>query len=212
MTSRILAAPSLRAEFFQKGAEKSAERAIKDLSRAPPLWRNNRVKSYISLETRFLTRLGILALILSGQPPRGTELTSIRPRNTLKGGNRNILIEGGLISLVTLYHKGYSIGGTTKTIYRYLPKDLSSILVSYLVLIHPFTQYLQQALYQISPAPYLWARTGGRLTLGQPWDTTTFSELLKTETKRLLGDYLASFLISFLIGVLSKSFYKLFFL
>ena len=191
LTARILAAPSLRAEFFRKGAENGAEGAVADLGRAPPLWRTDRVKRYLALETQFLTRLGVLALILGGQPPRGTELTSIRPRNTLKGGTRNIFLEGGLISLVTLYHKGYSMGGTTKTIYRYLPQELSSILVSYLVLVRPFTEYLQQALYRIAPAPYLWARTGGRLTLGHPWETSTLSELLKSETRRLLGELYA---------------------
>ena len=189
LTSKILASPSLRAQFLKKEIENRAEKALGELEGGASVWQANRVKSYILIETRFLTRLGLLILILSGQPLRGTELTSIRLRNTITGGGRNILIEGGLVSIVTLYHKGYSIGGTTKTIYRYLPKQLSQLFVSYLVLVLPFTQYLRQALYKTPSSPFLWARTGGRTALGQPWDTTIFTELLKAETKQYLGDY-----------------------
>ena len=84
---------------------------------------------YLKLSQAFLTRLALLALILSGQPARSTELLSLRYRNTLAGGVRNLSLVHGAFSFVTLYHKGYTIGGSTKLIYRYLPPDLSQTLV-----------------------------------------------------------------------------------
>ena len=84
---------------------------------------------YLKLSQAFLTRLALLALILSGQPARGTELLSLRYRNTLAGGVRNLFLIHGVFSFVTLYHKGYTLGGSIKLVYRYLPSNLSQALV-----------------------------------------------------------------------------------
>jgi hypothetical protein len=44
-------------------------------------------------------------------PARGPEILSIRYQNTVHGGIRNQMIDQGLISFMTAYHKGYSISG-----------------------------------------------------------------------------------------------------
>jgi hypothetical protein len=47
------------------------------------------------------------------------------------------------MSTVTVYHKGYNIIGSTKIIHRYLPKEISKMVVYYLWLILPFWQKLE---------------------------------------------------------------------
>ncbi|KAF4624839.1 hypothetical protein G7Y89_g13332 [Cudoniella acicularis] len=43
----------------------------------------------------------------------------------------NIFIENGLISFVTFYYKGYSVSGSTKIIYRYLPEVIKTNQTTY---------------------------------------------------------------------------------
>jgi hypothetical protein len=85
----------------------------------------------------------LLIHITGGQPARGTELLSLQHYNTVHGLLRNIFIENGLVSFVICYHKGYSIKGSTRIIHRYLPKEVSELVVYYLWLVLPFTRQLQ---------------------------------------------------------------------
>ena len=125
------------------------------------------------MEEQFLTRLALLVYILAGQPPRGTELFSIRYRNTMLGGTRNLFIDQGLVSLVTTYHKGYSISGSLKIIHRYLNPELSQYLVQYLAMIRPFVEQLSMLVYgQIDDSAFLWVKNR------RPWDTNRMSAFL----------------------------------
>lgn len=63
---------------------------------------------------------------------------TLQHSNTMQGYYRGIFIEEGLIRIVTSYYKGYNITGSTKIIYRYLPKEVSELLVYYLWLVLPF--------------------------------------------------------------------------
>ena len=56
----------------------------------------------------------------------------------MNGNCRSIFIEDGLVSTVTAYHKGYNIVGSTKIIHRYLPREVSELVVYYLWFILPF--------------------------------------------------------------------------
>jgi hypothetical protein len=95
-------------------------------------------KKYISKIKSFLERLLLLVHITAGQPARGTEILSLRYCNTVNRHYRSIFIKNGLVSTVTSYHKGYNIVGSTKIIYRYLPKEVSKLVVYYLWFILPF--------------------------------------------------------------------------
>jgi hypothetical protein len=57
--------------------------------------------------------------------------------------HRNVFIEGGIVSIVTTYHKGYSTTGNTKIIYRYLLKEVGELLIYYFWLIQPFYRKLE---------------------------------------------------------------------
>jgi hypothetical protein len=50
----------------------------------------------------------------------------------MNGYYRNVFIEGGIVSIVTTYHKGYSTTRNTKIIHRYLPKEVGELLIYYL--------------------------------------------------------------------------------
>jgi hypothetical protein len=61
----------------------------------------------------------------------------------MNGSYRNLFIDNGMVSTVTAYYKGYSITGSTKIIYRYLPKEVGELLVYYLWLMRPFYRKLE---------------------------------------------------------------------
>jgi hypothetical protein len=51
-----------------------------------------------------------------------------------------VSVKDRLVSIVTSYHKAYTCTGTTKIIHRYLPREISELVVYYLWLIFPFVQ------------------------------------------------------------------------
>jgi hypothetical protein len=106
-------------------------------------WKKQAVRRYLKQVDSFLERLLLIVHITGGQPARGTELTSLQFCNSTHGIRRSVFIENGLVSFVTFYHKGYSIQGSTKIIHRYLPREISELVVYYLWLVLPFAQRLQ---------------------------------------------------------------------
>jgi hypothetical protein len=110
------------------------------------------------------------------------ELFSIRYRNTMSGGTRNLIIEHGLVSFVTSYHKGYSVSGSTKLIHRYLNPELSQIVVQYLAVIRPFVEQLRNLAYgQTNDSAFFWFRNDN------PWSTSRLSTFFAAETKAHIG-------------------------
>lgn len=125
-------------------------------------WKKAAVKLYVSKVEAFLERLLLLIHLTSGQPARGTELVSLRHVNTAQGHHRNIFIEDGVVGTVTTYHKGYNVTGSTKIIHRYLPREVSELLIYYLWLILPFWEKMEILVYKRKdpPSPFLWAKGG----------------------------------------------------
>lgn len=95
---------------------------------------------------------------------RGTEQTTITYRNgrPLVEGQRQVVIDDGLVALITTWHKGYNTSLKQKVIHRYLPEEVDLLLVKYLWLIQPFINVLKdlQAFthLRLDPkvTPYLW--------------------------------------------------------
>ncbi|KFY31540.1 hypothetical protein V493_01012 [Pseudogymnoascus sp. VKM F-4281 (FW-2241)] len=94
-------------------------------------WKKQAVHRYLKQVDSFLERLLLLVHITGGQPARGSELTSLQFCNSTHGIRRSVFIENGLVSFVTFYHKGYSIQGSTKIVHRYLPREVSELVVYY---------------------------------------------------------------------------------
>ncbi|KAJ4129463.1 hypothetical protein NW765_016336 [Fusarium oxysporum] len=195
LLNRILQTSWLRNDFFRV-----PKRAI---------WREQAVSEYVTNVDRFLERLLLLIHITGGQPARGTELLSIRHRNPIDGqGRRNIFIESGLVSFVTYYHKGYNINGSTKIIHRYLPLEVSELVVYYLWLVVPFLDQLRilamgSALNKLGSS-YLWGEStkppdkspgewainytqpDSATAVERPWLSTRLSRILVQEFQRLI--------------------------
>ena len=98
----------------------------------PDLLRKRAFSDFGATIERFLEDLAFLAHVTGGQASRGTELLSLRFRNTQGGGLRNVFLDRGLIMLITGYHKGYNQSGITRVIHRFLPKPVGELLVYYL--------------------------------------------------------------------------------
>ena len=153
-----------------------------EASETQVVWRSAAVYHYLKQVDGFLERLLLLIYITAGQPGRATELLSLRHINTVHGRHRNIFIENGLVSTVTVYYKGYSVSNSTKIIHRYLPRPVSELVVYYLWLVMPFTQNLERRLYgrQRKLLPFLWPRGEGS------WDPDRLRTVLQREAQSQL--------------------------
>lgn len=88
-----------------------------------------RMRDWFRQVIAFRGKLLALMHITGGQPARGPEILSIRHRNTVQGGHRNLFIEDGMVVFVTRYHKGYEVTGDVKIIHRYLPREVGELVV-----------------------------------------------------------------------------------
>ena len=118
-------------------------------SRRNIMWDLREVQLYRAQVDRFLEGLLLLVHFTAGQPARGTEITGLQHVNTVY--HRNVFVEDGLVAIVTPYHKGYTCTGTTKIIHRYLPREISELVIYYLWLVLPFVQKLMLLTAQGSP-------------------------------------------------------------
>ena len=166
MLDRVLNADGLRTEFVE--VRKKDSKVV---------WKPSAAKQYVAKIHSFLERLLLLVHLTAGQPARGTEILSLRHCNTVNGNHRSIFIEDGLVSTVTAYHKGYNIVGSTKIIHRYLPKEVSELVVYYLWFILPFWRKLDLLVWhQKDPASaFLWPKGDGS------WDSTRLTQVLRNE-------------------------------
>ena len=87
---------------------------------------------------RALEQLLFLVHLSGGFPARANKLLATRHRNTGNGGVRNILIDQGLVMIVTRAHKGFSTTERLKIIHQFLPREVGTLLVYFLWLVLPF--------------------------------------------------------------------------
>ena len=109
------------------------------------------IHAYQKSMDHFQQKLLLLFHLTGGQPARAPELLSLRYRNTSYGDTRNILIDNGLMAFVTLYHKGYSSSGKVKTIHRYIPREVGTLLFYYLAVVLPFFEPLYLRIQNSKP-------------------------------------------------------------
>ena len=138
------------------------------------------VFKYISEMETFLEYLLILVHLTSGQPARGTELTTIRYRNALQN-LRNIYIEDGQVMVVTEVHKSQAIMDVPRVISRFLPSRVGQLLVTYLADVLPFRRMIDRESMASTPEGFLWADKKG------VWGTNRMCKALARETSIHLG-------------------------
>jgi superfamily II DNA helicase RecQ len=106
----------------------------------------------------FLECLLFIMHLCGGQAARSLELLTLRHRNTANGGIRNILYDRGLIMLVAGYHKGFSKTERVKVIHRFLPREVSALVIYYLWLVLPFWEDIQANIWDKTElSANLWA-------------------------------------------------------
>lgn len=147
------------------------------------LWRSKAALAYQKKAESFLERLLLLAHLTSGQPGRGTELLSIRYKNTVHGQHRNLFIDHGRVSTVTSYHKGYSVTGSTKIIHRYLPKVVGEMFTYHIWVVLPFCHALDLLALgeKGTHSAFLWPKSRGC------WESNKLYIVLKREFGNSMG-------------------------
>ena len=90
------------------------------------------VIQYLQQIARFRKKLAVLVYIVEDQPSRVSELLSLQYINTETNRRRNIFIEDGIVTLVSVYHKGFYASNDIKVIHRYVPREVEELLVWYL--------------------------------------------------------------------------------
>ena len=158
-------------------------------SRVGSEWSWNRVdiEKYMQSVVDFRAKLMILMHTTSGQPARGTELTTIRHSNTAGGKHRNVFIEDGRVVFVTRYHKGYNIKGDVKIIHRYLPREVGDLFVKYLWLVLPFQRQIELSVYGNTVdtvSAHVWPADP---STGKRWESSRLTKELKHESMAGLG-------------------------
>ncbi|CAD0100770.1 unnamed protein product, partial [Aureobasidium mustum] len=118
--------------------------------------------------------------VLSGQPARGTEITSLRFRNGV-ANHRNVFVLDGRVMTVTSYHKSQAMLDMPKMVPRFLPWKLGQIAVIYLTHVRAFAELLSvQVQYGQGWSDYIWADSHG------PWETQKLTDTMKRETAKRL--------------------------
>ena len=92
----------------------------------------NRVQAYGKAIKNARQALAALVLMTGGAPPRGSELVTIKYKNSTNGDSRGIFIKDGLVVFVTKYHKNIGQTSKGKVIHRYMPREIGELVVFYL--------------------------------------------------------------------------------
>jgi len=139
---RVVEEPALRRRFGVEGGS----------------WREKAVQAYMKSVRSFKEGLFALVHLSAGAPARGSEVTSILCENGEDGSShRGIFIHNGLVAFVTTYHKGYNKSNRVKTIHRYVPSEVSELVVYYLALARPFIVDVQRVQCGVrGSTPFMW--------------------------------------------------------
>jgi len=173
-------AGAVQPPFWRLPATTSINSSHSDLD-----WNHQALKRYISMHEIFLEDLLILCLMLGGQPPRGTEMLTLQFKNG-QSLRRNVFISGGVMALVTTYHKGQSISGFGKEIPRFLPTCLRNVILGYLYFVRPFVAMLQRVTNVTVSARggLLWGIDEVGL---KSWSSEKLSNIFKRHSMQIIG-------------------------
>lgn len=143
------------------------------------------IRQYLGYHDIFREHLLILCFLLGGQPPRGTELLTVQFENT-DDIQRHIYLVGGIMAIVTRYHKGQSRTGLEKEIPRFLPTRLRNMILAYLYFVQPFVLMLRRAseLEVCLQNALMWGTTNDG---AKTWDADKLSMILSQYSEKIIG-------------------------
>jgi superfamily II DNA helicase RecQ len=143
-------------------------------------WRERRVREYLRQVQRFLELLLFCVHVTSGQPGRGSEITTIRHRNGLLQ-DRNVFVVDGQVMTVVRYHKSQSQFDKPKIVPRFLPPQLGQVMAVYLAYLQPFREYLIVEVLGGGLSDYVWSDQHGA------WNTDRLTRVIRRETGIRIG-------------------------
>ena len=104
-----------------------------------------------------------------GQPGRGTEIGSIKFRNS-GTSTRNLFLHGGDLFYFTEYHKARSATNLSHVVARFLPEPVAQLVVIFIAFIRPFANFIYNEIV-VCPneidGDYLFS---DETQPGQPWE------------------------------------------
>ncbi|KAI9484271.1 hypothetical protein BDB00DRAFT_155701 [Zychaea mexicana] len=106
------------------------------------LWNLAVLYEWLSQCRKLILMIMVLAHITSGQPARGEELACTTIRSSARGAKRGMYWYRQKVMLVQYYYKRRSRGTADRYVARFLNKELSEIVLMYLVLVRPFERYV----------------------------------------------------------------------
>jgi superfamily II DNA helicase RecQ len=163
----------------------------------PQHFQKGSLREWLLYLRRFKEHLLILVHICGGQPPRASEILSLKHSNSTYS-RRNFFIEDSMVVYVTEYHKGYSISGSVKIIHRYLPREVGELIVYYIWLVLPFErQIIVDELQALALSPFMWSVTSD-LRKDQFWQVNDMTSFLQSASTKWMGS----------LGKLSVSSYR----
>jgi hypothetical protein len=104
-------------------------------------WRVKKVQQYLLQVNCFLELLLGSVHFTSGQPGRGSEITTLQHCNSLLQ-DRNIFVVDSAVITVVQYHKSQSQWDKPKVVPRFLLRQLRQIMALYLRYLQLFREYL----------------------------------------------------------------------
>lgn len=104
-------------------------------------WQSRLVADHLRRVDKFRELFLFCVHVLSGQPARGTEITSLRFRNGV-ANHRNVFVLDGRVMTVTSYHKSQAMLDMPKMVPRFLPWRSGQIAVIYLTHVRVFAELL----------------------------------------------------------------------
>jgi hypothetical protein len=144
-------------------------------------WIDNRAHGYLNIEKQFLRKLMVYIHVSSGQPARGPELGSTKVSNSVYSA-RGWYVMNGRLCFLTMYDKARKRRGNTEYIVRFLPDEISQIMVQYLVYVRPFARVVEYEMTKSLPNPeYLFRDARG------PWAGEELTRALSQATTKYLG-------------------------
>lgn len=144
------------------------------------------MKTYLDNHQKFLQQLLVLCHILCGQPPRGSEILTLRIKNTATVP-RNLFLIGGELVITLSYHKNQSVMRKENYIPRFLPNEIKRLILVYLFHIRPFVTILQRMTTvnsNIYESELLWANPS---TGSQYWSSDQLKILLQRYSEKYIG-------------------------
>jgi hypothetical protein len=110
------------------------------------VWKMDAVHRYLKEETSLLRNIMLMMYLRGRQAPRTTEFLSVECYNG-PSTSRGIYVHGGSIVYVTRHSKARRMTNQEVQVARYLPKEDSNLVATYLALIRPFADMLNRVCF-----------------------------------------------------------------